>query len=291
VIESIGKFEILGALPQFLGRGPSDVNAYRVRYKSGDLDIAAWFYEPSQNPLSDPVHPIDFPAPPGAAIICGHGGVGGIPDHYDLCLRRLAKAGWTIAVPAYRGEDGSGGKIEFALGEVDDTLACLQAVQSFQYVDSEKIWLLGSSHGAMVCLLTLARMDEHSGFRGGIAISGIYDLVKWVSWLKEVDHHLMGDPFVKYLAGLDEDELEKRACVRHAGDIEVPVMLVHGEADMIVPREQSGLMADAFNVCGKANYKILIESGSDHEFIWGPDREPARNTWNKIMRFLAENTR
>jgi dipeptidyl aminopeptidase/acylaminoacyl peptidase len=135
VIESIGKFEILGALPQFLGRGPSDVNAYRVRYKSGDLDIAAWFYEPSQNPLSDPVHPIDFPAPPGAAIICGHGGVGGIPDHYDLCLRRLAKAGWTIAVPAYRGEDGSGGKIEFALGEVDDTLACLQAVQSFQYVD------------------------------------------------------------------------------------------------------------------------------------------------------------
>ena len=286
--DAIGKFRIIRELRPYLGHGPSDVNAYVVRYDSNGLGINGWLYEPSSDPLNNRVHPIDEPSEPGAAIICGHGGVGGIPAHYDVVFRRLAKAGWTVAAPSYRGEDGSGGEIEFAHGEVKDTIACMEAVKELPGIDPDKIWLMGSSHGAMVSLLASA---EASTIPGVVAISGIYDLKNWLDRIHDEEHLLMHDPVVQDLMRLDDNEIRVRSAVNVAGKIKVPVLLVHGGSDMIVPHEQSILMESALNESGNQSCRLHIEPGSDHEFVWGPERDHARNAWKEIAMFLRVNTR
>jgi dipeptidyl aminopeptidase/acylaminoacyl peptidase len=296
--DSDEKFRFIKDLPPFLGHGPTDVISQIVEFNSGNLKISGWLYQPAALASTNSPHPLDKMAMPGAAIICGHGGVGGIPAHYDVVFRRLAKAGWTVAVPSYRGEDGSDGEIEFAHGEVDDTLACMEAVEELPDVDPENIWLLGSSHGAMVSLLAAARISEKSKtnsgcftIKGVIAISGIYDTSKWLDGIRNTDHLLMSDPFVRSLMKLDDQELHIRSAINVAGSIRIPVLLVHGDSDMIVPHEQSIIMADALKSSLNNSCKLHIEPGSDHEFVWGPERDHARNTWAEIAKFIGQTTR
>ncbi|MCX6646179.1 MAG: alpha/beta fold hydrolase [bacterium] len=295
---SIGKFRIIKTLPLFLGHGPADVISQIVQFDSGNLKISGWLYKPTDQADKKSTHSLDTKAIPGAAVICGHGGVGGIPAHYDVVFRRLAKAGWTVAAPSYRGEGGSDGEIEFAHGEVDDTLACMKAVGELPVVDPENIWLLGSSHGAMVSLLAAAKIFDtintggrYYKIKGVVSISGIYDICKWLDGVRKTDHLLMSDPFVRSLMKLNDQELQTRSAINVAGNIGIPVLLVHGESDMIVPHEQSIIMADALKSSGNNSCKLHIEPGSDHEFVWGPEREHARNTWAEIAKFIDQTTR
>jgi dipeptidyl aminopeptidase/acylaminoacyl peptidase len=296
--DSIGKFRIIKTLPPFLGHGLPDVTAHIVQFDSGILKISGWLYQPADHADEKSTHPLDAPAIPGSAIICGHGGVGGIPAHYDVVFRRLAKAGWTVAVPSYRGEDGSDGEIEFACGEADDTLACLDAVGELPNVDSENTWLLGSSHGASVSLLAAARISEKtksdSGcfkINGVVGIAGSYDLHHWLDQIKTTDSFLMSDPFVRSLMKLDDHELQIRSAANVAGNIKIPVLLVHGDSDTVVPHEQSIRMAEALKLSGNNNCRLHLEPDSDHEFVWGPAREHARNAWAEIAKFIDQNTR
>ncbi len=282
----IGHFRVLRDLNPFLGHGPRDVKAYVISYPSGDLTINGWLYEPADKPMSNPSHPIDRPAPKGGAILAGHGGVWGIPVHYDHVHRRLAKAGWTVVIPSYRGEDGSDGEIEFTFGEVDDTIACGRALSELDRVDPEIIWLIGSSHGAMVNLHALATDDGHRMFRGTFSVSGVYDLPLWLDWLNENDHILLGDPDLMRIMSLDSDQLAQRSVIKVVDRITRPVMLAHGGSDSMVPVEQTTALAGALRSAGNTGVRERIEPGSEHEYIWAPERPDAVATWTEVMDII-----
>jgi dipeptidyl aminopeptidase/acylaminoacyl peptidase len=265
------------------------IRASLASYMSGNLRIRAWLYEPPADrvPQSTSTLPIDTPPPPGAALILGHGGTGGIPAHYDLVLRRMAYAGWTIAVPSYRGEDGSDGEIEFALGEADDMLECLKAAMELPNVDPRKTWFLGSSHGSMASLGALSRDSLPREAPGAVACYGVYDVGEWLDWMERVDNPVLGDPGLSPILKFNAQELQTRSAVSFAGRIKGSVLLVHGTQDFMVSHSQSEEMAAAFEASGKKEFQLLLVPGADHEFIWGPDRKEAISAWKAIIEFMT----
>jgi dipeptidyl aminopeptidase/acylaminoacyl peptidase len=287
----VGEFTIVKPLKPYLGRGSRDASAYHVIYKSGDLAITGWLYLPPEDYNGSPRsgHPVDLPAPDGGAMVVGHGGIWGIPAHYDNTLRRLASAGWTIAVPNYRGEGGSDGKIEFAMGEVDDAVACWKALTSLPGVNPSKTWLMGSSHGAMVNLLALCREDSGCNFPGAIAASGVYDLPQWLMWLEETGHFLLEEPVFKRLLDAGFEELEKRSVIYKVDKIRAPVFLLHGESDTMVPDSQARDMAEQLAASGHENHRLRIDIGVDHEYIWAPDRSQSIDAWSDILKFIESD--
>ena len=111
----------------------------KVTYKSGDLTIVGQVCRPA----GEGPHPV---------LLSNHGGFGGLPDWDDpngFCAL-TAKAGWVVAESSYRGEDGSGGRVEVCLGEVDDVLAMLDVVRAQSYADQQRVAMLGVSHGGCI---------------------------------------------------------------------------------------------------------------------------------------------
>lgn len=285
--EVVGGFTIVKPLSSYLLRKDTGVKADVAYYLSDNLKISAWLYRPASGVPAGgkSTHPIDRPVRQGNGLVIGHGGIWGIPPHYDLVLRRLACAGWTIAVPAYRGEDGSEGQIEFARGEVDDLINCWIALTSIPEVDPERTWFLGSSHGAMLTMLALAREDLPEEISGGIAAYGVYDVEKWHDWMETNNHPLMKEPYFSKLFNESRESIRSRSAIHKASEIKGRVLLVHGEADGMVPVEQTLEMAKALLEIGRET-EVYIEANADHEFIWGPDRPEALRTWAVIFDFI-----
>jgi dipeptidyl aminopeptidase/acylaminoacyl peptidase len=262
------------------------VRANVVAYKSGDLKINAWLYEPpAKKGAGAKNHPIDRRAPSGLALVVGHGGIWGIPAHYDAVLRRLAAAGWTIAAPSFRGEDGSEGEVEFALGEADDMIACWKALADLPKVDPSRTWFLGSSHGAMAGLIAMSKETMPREAPGVIAGWGVYDVGGWLDWMGVVDHPMLSEPYFQAMRTMDDDSLEMRSAISMTDNIRGAILLLHGRSDTMVPIEQSEKMADAMAESGN-EAAIRFEPGADHEYIWGPERKDATNSWTAIMDFI-----
>jgi dipeptidyl aminopeptidase/acylaminoacyl peptidase len=179
--------------------------------------------------------------------------------------------------------------VEFALGEVDDMLACWKAVSLLPDVDPRRTWFLGSSHGAMASMLALGRDDLPPEIPGAIAGWGVYDVGGWLDWMEEIDHPMLSEPYFMKMLRLDDSALAARSAIEVADRIERAVFLLHGSEDTLVPPQQMLDMAEAFERAGKRNYDIQLEPGADHEYIWGPDRPEAIDGWSAIMDFIDKH--
>ena len=56
---------------------------------------------------------------------------------------------------------------------------------------------------------------------------------------------------------------------RHAAEIRIPILLMHGTADEVVPVGQSRMMKEALEAAGK-NVRLIVFEGEDHS-DWYPE--------------------
>ncbi len=216
---------------------PDDlVDSTVVRFKSFDgMEIPNIFYKPQQ---ASPEHK----AP---ALVFVHGGPGGqTRAGYDPFIQYLVNHGYVILGINNRGSSGYGKTFNVADDRkhghepLDDCVYGKKYLASLDYVDPQRIGILGGSYGGYMVLAALAfRPDE---FAVGVDLFGV---ANWVRVLKSIPPYWesfrlaiyaeMGDP------DKDEAMLKEISPLFHIEKIKKPLLVLQGHNDPRVLQVES----------------------------------------------------
>lgn len=183
-------------------------------------------------------------------LVLAHGAFGGIAEDPKVPHTQCADAartGWAVIEPSYRGEDGSDGKVEVCLGEVDDVMAMLDIALHQSWADPARVGMLGLSHGGCIALRAVER---------GIAVQAVATISAPTD-LAAADRYLWerfrkGGPDageqaavvndIERAIGGSADKLPQdyldRSPNHFLGDLEktrAALLVVHGDDDQLVP--------------------------------------------------------
>jgi dipeptidyl aminopeptidase/acylaminoacyl peptidase len=257
-------------------------------YKSGNLRIRGRLFLPGGNARV-------------AGVLYNHGGVSGLSNLAATRCRELALVGFAVFASSYRGEDGSDGKIEVAKGEVDDVLAGYNWLKTHPRVDATRIAQFGTSHGALIGLLGSAR---DSSFRGLVFAYGVADVVAWFEHLVRTNQ-LSNDQLTKDTYGNGPTDRPESFAIRMGLSAvpkirgSMPVLIIQGGKDVIVPPEQAVTLHQAFQNNNKKS-QLNIYPNSEHGFVITQEAAAKKSklagleaslAWADIKKFLLETTK
>jgi len=261
------------------------VTQVELSYQSGDLLVRGFLFLPD----GDGVHP---------AVIFNHGGVSGVSADMKRRSADLARLGYVVLAPAYRGEGGSEGVVEVAAGEVDDVLAGAEILARHPRVDAARIAVTGSSHGALISVLAAAR--EPDRFRCVVEACGVMDVIAWYRYLVENDFDVSDSLSVAVYGHGPEDKPEAfriRRALLVVDQIRVPVLIQQGLTDRIVPPDQARVFETALREAGHDRVTRLEYPLLGHAFwFWNDPRYhstaeivEAETAWEDFTAFLEEH--
>ena len=248
-----------------------------IRFKSFDgLEIPGILYKPKQAK--------NRKVP---ALVFIHGGPGGQSRKgYSALTQHLVNNGYAIFKINNRGSSGYG-KTFFHMddkkhGDVDlkDVIYNKYYLQSLDWVDADKIGVMGGSYGGY---LTMAAMAFTNEFEAGVNIFGVTNWVRtlksippyWESFRKSLYDEL-GDP------ATDEQRLHDISPVFFGHQVKKPVLVVQGKNDPRVLQVESDDMVAAIRAAGTyVDYLIFDDEG--HGFSKTENRIEASN---KYLEFL-----
>lgn len=190
----------------------------------------------------------------------------------------LARHGYVVLVPDYRGYAGSQGQPEaFTPGVEDDVINAFLALRALPYVDDERAGFIGYSWGgglavkAAMALGSTARcLVDYYGQLGGV-IPGRSELQLYA------------------YAGVTTQEealaiFQERSPLFHAARLACPTLFIHGDADRVVGIEQSQMMHKALREAGR-DAELMVIPGAAHAFGDAYDN-PGRA---RMLQFLAQH--
>lgn len=222
--------------------------AQAVRFKSADgTPLFGWFI-----PASRLNRPADgMPAP---TILHVHGNAGNLADHIWF-TEHLPLAGFNLLVFDYRGYGESGGRAIRRHDLIADTHAALDYLLTRRDIDAQCIGLYGQSLGGSIGLNVMADRPE---IRAAVIESA------FTSWRDEAAFVLGGiDPgwWARGLASLVIPDTHRVDAAMQR--IDRPVLLLHGDADTIVPVTHSRRL----KAVGADSVRLLELPGGEHNSL------------------------
>ncbi len=236
-----------------------------------------------------------------AGVVYNHGGVTGLSNLAATRCRELAQAGLAVFASSYRGEDGSDGKVEVAKGEIDDVLAGYNWFKTHPRVDAKRIAQFGTSHGALIGLFSSAR---DSSFRSLVFAYGVADIVAWYEHLVRTKQ-LTNDQLTKDTYGNGPADRPESFAVRMGLSAvpkipdAMPVLIIQGGKDVIVPLEQAKVLHSSLKKNGKQS-QLNVYPNSEHGFVITQEAAAKKSkvsgleaslAWSDIKKFLLETTK
>ncbi|HMK07594.1 MAG TPA: S9 family peptidase [Anaerolineales bacterium] len=251
-----------------------------VRYPSSDgTQVTAFLYRPTRASASNR----------RPAIVYPHGGPADSWGMiWSLRLQWLVAKGYAVLAPDYRGSTGHGKPFQQALygswGRVDveDILASADYLATLEWVDGSRLGIYGSSYGAYLAVLALAR-DPKYRFRCGAAIYGDSDLRR--SW---ATGDRLGREDLERQMGHPSHNLEAYrfgSPILDVARIERPLLICHGEDDERVHPRQSEELVEELQRQDKA-FEYFVYQGEGHGILQ-PDN--LRHFYSRLERFLDWN--
>lgn len=259
------------------------VQVRRWTYRSDRLQVQGLLFVP--------------PTPEGVrrpVVIFCHDGISGISREHRLSSIRLAKAGYVVFAPSYRGEDGSEGTVEVAKGEVDDVLNSLDLLKNVKQADPDRVALAGASHGALISLFAAARNQR---IKAIVLAYGVMDIYRWWDYLVQANK-VGHDAVTRRTYGDGPAARPQSFALRHGlsvvNKINCPVLVLQGMKDDIVPYQQAVYLQDAMRKAGK-HCQVELYPDALHGFlVYAPylsdvdpkERQQTEQSWRTMLKFL-----
>lgn len=248
--------------------------------RGGGLFDPAWV--PVARPLTidgahGPVHAFDYPptnplatAPAGELppyVILVHGGpTAHVSGAASPTIAFLTSRGIGVLDVNYGGSSGYGRAYrerlngQWGIVDVDDVLAAAAGLAASGAADPARLAIRGGSAGGWTVLSALVRGGV---FTAGISRYGVADLRALAAESHDFEAHYI-DTLVGPLPETEALYIE-RSPLTHAARIDVPVLLLQGEDDAVVPPSQSEAIRDAL-AARSIPHEYLLFPGEGHGF-------------------------
>jgi dipeptidyl aminopeptidase/acylaminoacyl peptidase len=179
-------------------------------------------------------------------------------------LYQFSKAGFVVIASDYRFHGATAKRDEWGGADVDDVLNLVPALKSFDFVDPERLYMLGISRGGTMAYIALKRGIP---VKAAAVIAGPSDLKAWADVRPDmVNGNDNYDGFSKVWPDYEHKSAEcyrARSAVYWADQIKVPVLILHSRTDNFVPVTQSLRMAEALQEKNKV-YALHIYDHDGH---------------------------
>ena len=196
---------------------------------------------------------------PFPAVVMPHGGPW-VRDVviYDEWSQLLAHHGYIVIQPQYRGSTGFGldhwkaGDKKWGLEMQDDNDDAALYLVEKGLADKDKLAIFGWSYGGYAAFA--GSMRKNNIYQCSIAGAGVTDLSRITATLFGASRYgrIYQAPTVKGVSPIE-----------HVKDLNVPLLIIHGDIDQRVPVEQSRLFVDALEILDK-DFKYVELKGADH---------------------------
>ncbi|MBI3406950.1 MAG: S9 family peptidase [Planctomycetes bacterium] len=225
-------------------------------------------------------------------MILVHGGIHGHLNSTQIAeIRELIQQGYAVAAPDYRGSTGYGKdfwqQIDYGGLEVEDVFADKQwMLEKFDFLDPERVGILGWSHGGLITLMNL--FNHPKDFKAGYASVPVSDLVARMGYKDEGYRQLFSAPYhIGKTAGEDPAEYRRRSPAWNAEKLETPVLIHTTTNDEDVNVLEVENLIKALKAAGKKfEHKVYQDAPGGHEFN-RIDTKAARESRAEAYRFLA----
>jgi dipeptidyl aminopeptidase/acylaminoacyl peptidase len=228
----IGKRYPQLSAPEALG----ERSAIKFRARDGTR-IPAYFTMPAG------VEPKKLPL-----VLLVHGGPHARDDFtFDWWASFLASRGYAVLQVNFRGSTGYGyewfnaGRGRWGDGVMQtDVEDGVDALVKAGYVDEKRVCIVGASYGGYAALAGATVTPER--YACAASINGVSDPE---DMLKDVNRGGKSSMVAEWWAksmGSDKDQLRRVSPQRHADKVRIPILLLHGIEDSVVPVEQSRAM-------------------------------------------------
>jgi dienelactone hydrolase len=256
----------------------------KVRYAGADdMIIPAYLFAPKDTTRRYP------------ALIMIHGGIHGDFDPlYVPHIRSLVHRGYVIVAPEYRGSTGYGREhydaIDYGGKEVEDCIAARDFLEQLvPYADTERLGIIGWSHGGFITLHAIFRRPEL--FKVAVAHVPVTDLPTRIRTHSEGYHRLFSEQR-GFGARLEENPKPyiERSPVAHVRKLQTPLLVHAADNDDDVFIIENRNLRDSMVVAGKDRaglytYKEYHRPPGGHEFN-RVDTPQGRESWEETVAFL-----
>jgi dipeptidyl aminopeptidase/acylaminoacyl peptidase len=260
--------EALGDIYEGVGK-PFEVR--RITYAAGDgLMIPAYLTLPRGKPAQK------LPL-----IVLPHGGPAARNTaDFDWWSQALADQGYAVLRPNFRGSDLDRAFLTKGFGEwgrkmQTDLSDGVRYLAKEGVIDPARVCIVGGSYGGYAAL---AGVSLHPGvYRCAVSVAGLSDLHGMLSWVNKRQFSAGANLTQRYwdrfmgVSGPDDPALGDVSPLKHVNAINVPVLLIHGKDDTVVPFEQSQVMYDALRSAKKEAQLVTLKE-EDHWLSRGATR-------------------
>ena len=162
----------------------------------------------------------------------------------------------------------------------------VRALAAKGIVDPKRVCIVGASYGGYAALAGVTL--EQGVYRCAVAVAGVSDLHKFIGG-RYVDASRSSSVryWDRFVGAKDPSDpvLDQISPAKHADKVSVPVLLIHGRDDVVVPIEQSERMAAALKAANKPVQFVILPS-EDH---WLSREETRVQMLQSTVTFLEAN--
>ena len=256
-----------------------------IKYKAADgLEITGYLTLPrGKDPRNLPL------------VVLPHGGPEGRDTlGFDWWSQALASRGYAVLQPNFRGSEGFGWKfVQAGFGQWGKAMQTdlsdgVRHLAKQGIIDPKRVCIVGASYGGYAALAG-ATLDK-GVYRCAASVAGPADLRRMLidsNRRFESSQNSTMRYWLRFMGaeGLKDPDLAAISPAKLAGNVEIPILLIHGKDDTVVPYVQSTLMADALKKAGKPVELVTLPS-EDHWLSRGATR---LQMLTSVVDFLEKN--